>query len=88
MFKPGHGAAKVLLTRDRAARLRWDGDMLYVAFYSGVTAYNTANGLWTDFRLEDGIPGTTVRCFNVFDGKLWIGADAGVTRITLKPYLP
>ena len=88
MVKPKQQQSKVLLERDRPLRLVFDGDMLYVAFYSGVTAYDVRKRLWTDFRLEDGIPGTKVLCLKVFAGKLWIGTDTGITRINLRPYLP
>ncbi len=88
MVKPRKREQKVLLERDRPIKLRFDGDMLYVAFQSGVTAYDTKKGLWTDFRLEDGIPGLQVISMAVSGGKLWIGTDAGVERITVRPYLP
>lgn len=88
MFKPRKQVQKVLLERDRPFRLRFDGDMLYVAFATGVTAYDTRKGLWSDFNLADGIPGTQVLTEAVAGGKLWIGTDAGVERINLRPYLP
>jgi ligand-binding sensor domain-containing protein len=88
MVKPRKKEQRVLLERDRPLLLRFDGDILYVAFYSGVTAYDTRKGLWADFRLEDGIPGTRVLTMAVDGGRLWIGTDAGVERISLRPYLP
>lgn len=88
MIKPRKQAAKVLLERDRPIRLRTEGDYLYVAFHSGVTAYHVRKGLWTDFRLEDGIPGSRVLSMALSQGKLWIGTDAGVQRIAIGPYLP
>jgi hypothetical protein len=65
-----------------------DGNILYVAFYSGVTAFDLDKKLWTDFRLQDGIPGTRVLSIALNSGKLWIGTDAGVERINSRPYLP
>ncbi|MDB5050416.1 MAG: two component regulator propeller domain protein [Fibrobacteres bacterium] len=88
MVKPRKQAQKVLLERDHPFRLRFDGDMLYIAFTTGVTAYDTRKGLWTDFRLEDGIPGTRVLSMALSGGKLWMGTDAGIERINLRPYLP
>lgn len=88
MFKARKQMAKVLMERDRPVRLLFDHDVLYVAFYGGVTAYDVNKNLWTDFNLQDGIVGNQVLCQAVFDGKLWIGTDAGVTRINLRPYLP
>jgi ligand-binding sensor domain-containing protein len=88
MVKPRKREQRVLLERDRPIQLRFDGDILYVAFYGGVTAYDTRKGLWADFKLEDGIPGTRVLCMAVDAGRLYIGTDAGVERISLRPYLP
>ena len=88
MFKPRKQLPKVLFERDRPTRLVFDGDILYALFFSGVTAYDVSKSLWTDFRLEDGIPGAQALSLAVFDGRLWIGTDAGVTRINLRPYLP
>ena len=55
---------------------------------SGVTAYDLKRKLWTDFRLQDGIPGTKVLTFSVEGTKLWMGTDLGVERINYKPYMP
>ena len=88
MVKPRKKEQKVLLERDRPFQLRFEGDLLFVAFYGGVTAYDMRKGLWTDFKLEDGIPGGRVLCEAIADGKLWMGTDAGVERIVLRPYLP
>ncbi|MDQ3000889.1 MAG: hypothetical protein M3Y08_06470 [Fibrobacterota bacterium] len=88
MVKPRKKEQKVLLERDRPFKLRFEGDILYIAFSSGVTAYDTRKRLWADFRLTDGIPGTKVTSMAVASGLLWIGTDAGVERIKLRPYLP
>jgi hypothetical protein len=88
MFKPRGKDAKVLFDRDRPFRLRMDGNILYVAFHGGVTAYDLDRGLWTDFRLEDGVPGTRVLSMAVAQGHLWMGTDLGVARIRVRPYLP
>jgi ligand-binding sensor domain-containing protein len=88
MFKPKRQLPKVLFERDRPTRLLFDGDVLYCVFFSGVTAYDVGKNLWTDFNLQDGIPGNQVLCQAVFDGKLWIGTDLGVTRVNPRPYLP
>lgn len=88
MFKPRGRDAKVLIDRDRPFKLRLDGSLLYVAFHDGVTAFDTRSGLWTDFRLSDGIPGTRVLSAAVSGGSLWMGTDLGVARIRVKPYLP
>jgi hypothetical protein len=88
MVKPRKHEQRVLLERDRPIKLRFEGDMLFVAFQTGVTAYDIRKGLWTDFRLEDGIPGLRVITMAISAGKLWIGTDAGVERINLRPYLP
>jgi ligand-binding sensor domain-containing protein len=88
MVKPRKKEQRVLLERDRPFKLRFDGDVLYVAFSTGVTAYDTRKGLWADFRLADGIPGSKVTSLAISSGLLWIGTDAGVERIKLRPYLP
>lgn len=88
MFKPRGRPAKVLFDRDRPFRLRMDGPILYVAFHGGVTGYDTDKNLWTDFRLEDGIPGSRVLSMAVAKGDLWIGTDRGAARVRAKPYLP
>jgi hypothetical protein len=71
MVKPRKQSQRILLERDHPFRLRVEGDMLFVAFATGVTAYDLRKGLWTDFRLEDGIPGTRVLSLAVGSGKLW-----------------
>lgn len=88
MMKPRKQEPKVLLERDRPFQLRFDGDVLYVAYNDGVAAYDVRKRLWTDFRLVDGIPGTRVVCEAVDGGFLYVGTDAGVQRIVLRPYLP
>jgi ligand-binding sensor domain-containing protein len=88
MVKAKKQPVKVLMERDQAFRIRFEGDLLFVAFYSGVTVYDLQKKLWSDFRLQDGIPGSRVLSFSVGGGKLWIGTDAGVERINYKPYLP
>ncbi|MEO7424692.1 MAG: hypothetical protein ABI036_05855 [Fibrobacteria bacterium] len=88
MVKPRRQPQRVLLERDHPFKIRFEGDMLYVAFTTGITAYDTRRGLWTDFRLEDGIPGTRVLSLALSEGRLWMGTDAGVERINLRPYLP
>ncbi|HLP43310.1 MAG TPA: hypothetical protein VK465_17530, partial [Fibrobacteria bacterium] len=88
MHKPRGRPAAVLMDRDRPFRIRFDGDILYVAFHGGVTAYDVRKGLWTDFRLEDGIPGSRVLSLAVQPGHLWMGTDRGVARIRTRPYLP
>jgi hypothetical protein len=88
MVKPRKREQKVLLERDRPFKLRFDGDILYVAFSTGITAYDTRKRLWTDFRLDDGIPGLRVVSMALSGGKLWMGTDAGIERITVRPYLP
>jgi hypothetical protein len=88
MVKPRKQEQRVLFERDAPFRLRFDGDMLYVGYATGVTAWNLRKGLWTDFQLVDGIPGTRVLAFNVFGGKLWMATDLGVERINTRPYLP
>ncbi len=79
---------KVVQELPRVFRLVFDGDMLYAGFEGGVRAYDVKTRLWTDFRLEDGIPGRKAQCFLVRDGILWIGTDLGVMRVILRPYLP
>lgn len=88
MVKPRRQSQRVLFERDHPFRIRFDGDMLYVAFATGVTAYDIRKGLWTDFQLADGIPGMRVLSMALSKDKLWIGTDAGVERINLRPYLP
>ncbi len=88
MAKPRKQLPKVLLERNAPFRLRFDGDILYVAYADGVAAYDVRKRLWNDFRLVDGIPGTKVTCVTVADGFLFVGTDAGVERIALRPYLP
>ncbi len=88
MVKAKKQLPKVLLERDQPMRLRFEGDLLFVGFYTGVTVYDLKRKLWTDFRLQDGIPGTKVFTFSVEGPKLWIGTDLGVERINYKPYLP
>jgi hypothetical protein len=88
MFKPRGQSAGVLFDRDRPYRLRLDGAVLYVAWHGGVTAYDLGKNLWTDFRLEDGLPGTRVLSMAVSGGFLWVGTDRGVGRIRVRPYLP
>jgi hypothetical protein len=88
MRKPRGSQGSVLLERDRPFRLRIDGHFLYVAFHGGVTAFDLRRNLWTDFRLEDGIPGDRVLSMALSPGHLWIGTDKGVARIKAGPYLP
>ncbi len=88
MVKAKKQQAKVLMERDQPIRLRFEGDLLFIAFYSGVTVYDLRKKLWTDFRLQDGIPGLQVLSLSLDGGKLWIGTDAGVERLNYKPYLP
>lgn len=88
MLKPRGREARILFDRDRPFRLRLDGSILYVAFHGGVTAYDLVRNLWTDFRLEDGIPGTRVLSMAISQGHLWMGTDLGVARIRVRPYLP
>ena len=88
MAKPHKQLPKVLLERNGPFQLRFDGDILYVAYADGVAAYDVRKQLWNDFRLVDGIPGTKVTCLAVADGYLYVGTDAGVERIALRPYLP
>lgn len=88
MFKPRGAGAKILFDRDRPFRMRLDGSILYVAFHGGVTAWDLRKNLWTDFRLEDGMPGTRVLSMAVSREHLWVGTDLGVARIRIRPYLP
>jgi ligand-binding sensor domain-containing protein len=88
MVKAKKQQPKILFERDQPIRLQFEGDILFVAFYSGITAYDLRKSLWTDFRLQDGIPGTRVLSLSIDNGKLWIGTDAGVERINYKAYLP
>jgi hypothetical protein len=88
MAKPRKQLPKVLLERNAPFQLRFDGDILYVAYADGVAAYDVRKRLWNDFRLVDGIPGTKITCVAVADAFLYIGTDAGVERIALRPYLP
>ena len=59
-----------------------------MVFYTGVTVYDLNKRLWTDFRLQDGIPGSRVLSLSLDAGKLWIGTDVGVGRVNYRPYLP
>jgi ligand-binding sensor domain-containing protein len=86
--KPRRREARTLFTQDGVIRLALDGDVLYAAHGTGVRAYNLKSRQWTDFKLEDGIPGTKVQSVMVRDGFLWVGTDYGVTRIRVRPYLP
>jgi ligand-binding sensor domain-containing protein len=79
---------RTVFTQDGIFRLVLDGEMLYAAHPFGVRAYNLKTRLWTDFRLEDGIPGRKVLSLMVRDGFLWIGTDIGAMRIRVRPYLP
>ena len=88
MVKAKKQQAKVLLERDQPIRIRFDGDLLFVVFYTGVTVYDLNKRLWTDFRLQDGIPGSRVLSLSLDAGKLWIGTDVGVGRVNYRPYLP
>lgn len=86
--KPRRREARTLFTQNGVFRLALDGDVMYAAHTVGVRAYNLKSRLWTDFNLEDGIPGTKVLSVMVRDGFLWVGTDYGVTRIRVRPYLP
>jgi hypothetical protein len=88
MIKPKKQLPRVLLERDQPTRIRFEGDLLFVAYYTGITVFDLQKKLWTEFKLEDGIPGTRVLTFSLDGGKLWMGTDAGVERINYKPYLP
>ncbi len=79
---------KTVFTQDNIFRITISGNILYAGYPSGVRAYNLKNKLWVDFRLQDGIPGTTVQTFAVAGDYLWIGTDLGVMRIRVRPYLP
>jgi hypothetical protein len=87
-MKPRRQEPRTVFTQDGIFRLVLDGNILYVAHTFGVRAYNLKNRLWTDFRLEDGIPGRKMLSIMVRDGFLWIGTDTGVMRIRARPYLP
>lgn len=86
--KPRREEARTVFNQDGIFRIVLDGNILYAAHPAGVRAYNLKNRLWTDFRLEDGIPGSKVTALMVRDGHLWIGTDMGVMRIRVRPYLP
>jgi ligand-binding sensor domain-containing protein len=86
--KPQGSQPRTVFTQDGIFRLIVDGGILYAAHSFGVRAYNLKNNLWTDFKLEDGIPGTKVSAMMVQDGFLWIGTNAGTMRIRVRPYLP
>ena len=86
--KPRREEARTLFTQDGIFRIVLDGHILYAAHPFGVRAYNLRNNLWTDFRLEDGIPGRKVMSLMAGDGHLWIGTDVGVMRIRVRSYLP
>ncbi len=88
MVKPKGKSAHPLLQRDQPTRLEVHDNLLFVAFRSGVTVFNLQNNLWTDFRLEDGIPGSQVRTFLVEGDFLWVATDAGATRIRIRAHLP
>ncbi len=88
MVKPRGESASSLLERDQPLRIEVRDGHLFVAFRTGVTVYNLKNKLWTDFRLEDGIPGTRVRTFLVDGDFLWVATDAGATRIRIRSHLP
>lgn len=88
MVKPRKQVPKVLLERDRPFRLRFTDKYLLVGWYGGFTAWNLERGLWTDFRLEDGIPGSQVLSFAFSQDALWVGTDRGVMRIAMRGYLP
>ncbi len=87
-MKPRGEEPRTVFTQDDIFRLVVDGNVMYAASKTGVRAYNLKNRLWTDFRLEDGIPGTAVQAIMVRDGFLWIGTNLGVMRIRVRPYLP
>jgi ligand-binding sensor domain-containing protein len=86
--KPLGEGPRTVFTQDGIFRLVVDGGFMYVAHTFGVRVYNLKNNLWTDFRLEDGIPGRRVTAMIVRDGFLWVGTDLGVMRIRARPYLP
>ncbi len=86
--KPRRREARTLFTQNNIFRIVVDGNILYAAHDFGVRAWNLRNGLWTDFRLEHGIPGRRVQSIMVHDGFLWIGTDLGAMRIRVRPYLP
>ncbi len=86
--KPRRREPRTLFTQDGVFRLIVDGDVLYAAHPGGVRAQNLKSRQWTDFRLEDGIPGTKVQSMMVGDGYLWVGTDRGAMRIRVRSYLP
>ncbi len=86
--KPQGGPPRTVFTQDGIFRLVVDGGYLYVAHTFGVRVYNLKNNLWTDFRLEDGIPGRKVTSLMVRDGFMWVGTDLGAMRIRARSYLP
>jgi hypothetical protein len=86
--KPRRQQPRVLVDRDRIFRIRFHEGLLFIGFEGGVTVFNTTSGLWSDFRLQDGIPGSRVQAFALQGQDLWIGTDAGAMRIRLKSYLP
>lgn len=86
--KPRRQQPRVLTERDRIFRIRFHKGLLFIGFAGGVTVFNTESGLWSDFRLADGIPGNQVQAFALQGDDLWVGTDTGAMRIRLKPYLP
>jgi|GEM_PF-1587081 len=86
--KPQGAQPRTVFTQDGIFRLAVDGGFLFVAHPLGVRVYNLKNNLWTDFRLEDGIPGRKVTALMAREGFLWVGTDLGVMRIRVRPYLP
>jgi hypothetical protein len=86
--KPRRRETRTLFTQTGVIRLALEGDVMYAAHTLGVRAYNLKTRQWTDFNLEDGIPGTKVLSVMVRDGYLWVGTDYGATRIRVRPYLP
>jgi hypothetical protein len=88
MVKSRNQKPRVLLERDRPFKLRFTDKYLLLGWYGGFTAWNLERGLWTDFKLEDGIPGTQVLSFAMTADALWIGTDKGALRIALRGYLP
>jgi hypothetical protein len=87
-IKPRGEEPRTVFTQDDIFRLVVDGNVMYVASKTLVRAYNLKSKLWTDFRLEDGLPGTAIQAVMVRDGFLWIGTNLGVMRIRVRPYLP
>lgn len=86
--KPQGAPPRTVFTQDGIFRLVVDGGYLYAAHTFGVRVYNLKNNLWTDFRLEDGIPGRKVTALAVRDGFMWVGTDLGAMRVRVRPYLP